>query len=384
MGLQVKFAHISDLHLGIELGSYSLLEDQKYILTKMTSIFEQEGVDGVIIAGDVYDRSVASIDSIRLLEDFLRGLVKKGLKVFIISGNHDAAERLSFGRDFMENSGIFFSRAYDGSVEKIVLEDSYGKINIHLLPFVRPATVRFYNPDEKIESFEDALRVAIKNMNVDTSERNICVAHQNIVSAEHCDSEIPVYGGLDGVSAELFSDFDYTALGHIHGPQTLGKNKNVRYCGTPLKYSLSEKNHRKSVTIIDCAEKGKLSFYTVDLEPLRDVREEKGLFEEIMKKASCETIERKDDFVSIILTDEDEVLNAYGKLKGVYPHILQMTYDNTRTRNSAVISDIARTESMSPLEIFDKFYENRNGISMNDEQKAYMSSLIESIWGGEE
>ncbi len=376
----MKFAHISDLHLGMELSSYSLIEDQKYILTKMIGIFEEEKVDGVLIAGDVYDRSVASIEAIRLFEDFLRRIVKKSMKIFVISGNHDAAERLSFGRDFMEESGLFFSKVYDGSVEKVSLEDEFGKINVYLLPFVRPASVRFYNPDEKIEDFDDALRLIIKNLKINTNERNICIAHQNIVSAEHCDSELPVFGGLDGISSEIFSEFDYAALGHIHSPQTLGKNKNVRYCGTPLKYSLSEKNHKKSVTIIEFREKGNQKIHTVPLESLRDVREEKGTFEEIMKRSEGYSSGQKDDFVSIVLTDEDEVLNAYYKLKSVFPHILQMTYDNTRTRNSSVVSDIKTSKAMTPLEIFDRFYENRNGIVMSEEQRKYMSSLIDSIW----
>lgn len=377
----MRFAHVSDLHLGIELGSYSLIEDQKFILTKIINILDEQKVDALLIAGDVYDKGIASIEAIKLFEEFLKKLVKRNIKVFIISGNHDSAERLSFGRDFMENCGIYFSKIYEGKISPFTLEDSFGKINIFLLPFVRPGIVRHFHEDEKIESFNDAIRVAVKKMEIDPNERNICVAHQNIVGSEKCDSEMPVYGGLDGVEAEIFDDFDYVAIGHLHGPQTLGKKKNIRYCGTPLKYSASEKNQKKSVTIIDVNEKGNLEISTAPLVPMRNLREMKGTFDEIYHQAAdIQDAGIKNDFVNVVLTDEDEFINAYYKLKTVIPSLLSMTYDNIRTRTSKSVSEIHASKSMTPLELLDKFYENRNGIPLSAEQKDYISSLIEEIW----
>lgn len=377
----MKFAHISDLHLGINLKDFSLIEDQKFILKKILSVAEENKVDALLIAGDVYDKGVASLDAIRLFEDFLKKSVAKGFKVFVISGNHDTAERLVFGRDFMESSGIYFSRVYDGAIEPVVLEDGYGPVNIYLLPFLKPAMVRFYNEDKKIEGFNDAVETVINNLKVKADERNICVAHQNIVNAERCDSESIIFGGLDGVSSEIFDCFDYTALGHIHGPQTIGKKQRVRYCGTPLKYSLSEVNHKKSVTIVEMKDKGTVEISTVPLEPLRNVREIKGTFAQIIKDSDED--KNRDDYVSIVLLDEDEVINAFYTLKSVYPHLISMRYDNVRSRNTASIKELSGVKALDPLELFDMFYENRNGLPMKEDQKAYMKSLIEEIWEGE-
>ena len=379
----MKFAHVSDLHLGIDLSGYSLMEDQKYILDRMLEIFLEQKVDAVIIAGDVYDKGVASLEAIRLFEKFLRNLAEKHLEVFVISGNHDTAERLSFGSEFMEGSGIHFSRPYCGKIESVVMKDEHGPLNIYLLPFVRPQLVRYVHPEKEIGSFQDCVELAVNEMEIDPSQRNVLVAHQAIINVDRCDSENTVIGNLDSMGVEVFEDFDYVALGHIHGPQTLGKKKNIRYCGTPLKYSLSEKDHRKSVTIVDMGPKGTVDLATCDLVPLRDVREVRGNFADVISMAGKDG-KNPDDYVKVILTDENEILNGMANLRNVYPHIVGLSYDNERSRNTRKVDDIENVKSLDPAELFDQFYFNSNGIPMDNAQKEFVSGLISEIWGGKE
>lgn len=376
----MKFIHIADLHLGKSLHGFNLNDDQDFILSQIANIAQENHVDAVVIAGDVFDKGVASVEAIRLLRKFLNNLVQNKIKVFLISGNHDSAERLTFGAEFMSDKGIYFSKIYDGIIEPVTLNDEHGKIYFYLLPFIKPVIVKQIFAEEKIESYEDAVRCAVAHMNINTDERNVMIAHQNIMNAEHCESEETVIGGLDAVSAACFEAFDYTALGHLHKCQEVGKN--IWYSGTPLKYSISELNHEKTLQLVELNEKGKIAINKIQLKPKRDIRQIRGKLEQIIKMSKDDP-NNPEDFIDIILTDEHEVVDAIYTLRSFYPNIIQMSYDNATTQNQAQFDEIDVSKKISPLEIFDEFYENYAGSPMSDNQRDYMKSLIESIWEGE-
>lgn len=374
----MRIAHISDLHIGKSLHNFPLLEDQEYILDQIVKSCIEKKIEVLLVAGDIYDKNVAPESGIKILRKFLKQLVEAKIKVLLISGNHDSAERLTFGGEFMTEKGIYFSKVYDGVIEPITFQDNYGPVNFYLLPFVKPSTVQHYFADEKISSYEDGIRCAISHMQINTSERNVIIAHQNILNAERCESEENIIGGLDAISAEVFKDFDYTALGHIHKPQVISNN--VLFCGTPLKYSTSELNHEKSMPVITLNEKGKNDFEFVPLIPKRDLRQIRGTLDEIMK-ASKQDPNNPEDFIDVILTDENEVLDAISTLRTVYPNVLKLTYDNKATRASENIEKIEAVGEKNPLEIFEAFFESRRGTKMDSEKQEYIQSLIEKIWG---
>jgi len=328
----MKLIHLSDLHIGKRVNEISMLEDQEFILTQILGILDTEKADAVLIAGDVYDKSVPSAEAVTLFDDFLFRLSKRKLPVFIISGNHDSSERLSFGSRLMEGSGIHISPVYGGSVSPVVLSDSFGTVSFWLLPFLKPAHVRRYFPEESIESYTDAVRAAIRAMSPDFASRNVLLTHQFVTGAATCESEEISVGGSDNVDASVFDGFDYVALGHIHGPQNIGSNR-VRYCGTPLKYSFSEEHHHKSITVVELGEKGDLTLHLQPLTPKHDLRTIRGTFEEVTSKAFLESTQTQ-DYLHIILTDEEDVPEALGKLRLIYPNILKLSYDNTRTRTN--------------------------------------------------
>lgn len=376
----MKFLHLSDLHIGKRVNEFSMLEDQEYILTRIINVIDDEKPDVVVIAGDVYDKSVPSAEAVQLFDDFLCRLAKRKLQVFVISGNHDSAERMAFGGRLMDISGVHMSPVYNGKVEAISLDDEFGRVNFFMLPFVKPANVRRFFEDAQIESYTDAVRVAVENMNVNADERNVIVTHQFVTGAEKCESEEISVGGSDNVDASVFDAFDYVALGHIHGPQNIGSEK-VRYCGTPLKYSFSEAKHKKSVTVVEIGEKGSLKIRTVVLGPKRDMREIKGTYAEITLKDNYINT-NTDDYMHITLTDEEDIPDAIGKLRVIYPNLMKLDYDNKRTRSSAKLDIIENIEQRSPLDLFAEFYENQNNQPMTDVQTEFMKSLIESIWEG--
>ncbi len=377
----MKFLHLSDLHIGKRVNEFSMLEDQEYILTKIINIIDDEKPEAVIIAGDVYDKSVPSAEAVQLFDDFLCRLAKRKLQVFVISGNHDSAERMAFGGRLMDMSGVHISPVYNGKVEAISLEDEYGRVNFYMLPFVKPANVRRFFEDAQIDSYTDAIRVAVENMNVNADERNVIVTHQFVTGAEKCESEEISVGGSDNVDASVFDCFDYVALGHIHGPQNIGSER-VRYCGTPLKYSFSEAKHKKSVTVVEMGGKGSLEIRTIALEPKRDMREIKGTYAEITLKDNYINT-NTDDYMHITLTDEEDIPDAIGKLRVIYPNLMKLDYDNKRTRSSAKLDIIENIEQRSPLDLFAEFYENQNNQPMTDEQTDFVRTLIENIWEGE-
>ncbi len=375
----MRIAHISDLHLGKTLNGFPLTEDQSYILKQILEICKKSKTELLLIAGDIFDKSVASVEGIKIFETFLKNLVDLHIKVCIISGNHDSTERLTFGAEFMISSGIYFSKPYNGKIEKIIFNDEFGNLNIYLLPFVRPFEIRHYHSEENIISYETALFCAVKNMNVNFSERNIIVSHQNILNAEHCESEEAVIGGLDAISAKVFEGFDYAALGHIHKQQKI--TQNVYYSGTPLKYSISEKDDEKSVLIIDVKEKGNISVSKEKLVPLRDIREISGMFNEILENSKTDPY-NKDDYISIVLNDNSEILDALSVLRRVYPNILSLQYKE-KEKDISVLDETIAENIKNPLELFEEFFKNRVGENLTEEERAFMSKLIEKTWSEE-
>lgn len=374
----MKFIHLSDLHLGKRVNEFSMIEDQKYILSEIIDIIDEEKPDGVLIAGDIYDRTVPSEEAMQLWDVFLNKLAKRSVQVFAISGNHDSAVRFSDHNKLIEVAGIHLAPMYDGKVEAFCMQDTYGKLNVYMLPFIKPAIVRALFPEETIEDYTDACAVAINHMGIDESERNILIAHQFVTGANRCESEEVVVGGLDNVNGAVFDIFDYVALGHIHGKQKIGREE-VRYCGTPLKYSFSEKDHKKSLTIIEFEEKGKVSIEERELVPLHDLREIRGTYEELTCKANYENTE-VEDYIHAILTDEEDVLDAISKLRVVYPNLMKLSYDNKRTKEKRIISDVEDIENKSPMELFEEFFELQNNQEMSEEQRKFSLEMIEKIW----
>lgn len=385
----MRLIHLSDLHIGKRVNEFSMLEDQEYILKEILGIIDDEQPDGVIIAGDVYDKSVPSEEAVKLLDSFLTSLAKRKLQVYIISGNHDSAAKLAFASSLIDLSGIHISPVYDsaqiatmgdGLVRPYKLEDGKGQVaNIYMLPFVKPAMVRAVFPDEAddIKDYTDACHVAVEHMDVDEKVTNILVAHQFVTGAVRSESEENV-GGLDNVDVSVFDSFDYVALGHIHGPQKVGR-ETVRYCGTPLKYSLSEANHTKSVTVVDIPENKKIEIRTVPLVPMHELREVKGTFDELMDRRNYEGT-AVDDYLYVVLTDEDDVPDALGKLRTVYPNVMKLGYDNTRTRVTQTIDDGAVLEGKKPIDLFGELYEKQNNKEMSDEQRSFVQDIIDSVW----
>ena len=374
----MKIMHLSDLHIGKRVNEYSMLQDQDYILKEILNIIDDEKVETVIIAGDVYDRSLPPNEALELFDEFLYQLSSRNVNVFVISGNHDSPERISYCGRMMTENKIFLSPVYDGNVKPITLNDDYGEVNFYLLPFVRPADIRRYFPDENIENYTDAVEVAIDNMNVDFSERNILVTHQFVTGAEISESEDIIVGGTDNVSGEVFDGFDYVALGHIHREQTVGKD-NIRYCGTPLKYSFSEAKNIKSVTILDFNDKGNIEYSKIPLTPLRDMREIRGTYYELTLKSNYEST-NTEDYLHITLTDEEDIPDAIGKLRSIYPNIMKLDYDNLRTRGSGTVDAIENIESKSPFELFADLFKQQNNQDMSEEQEEIMRNLIDKIW----
>lgn len=374
----MKFAHISDLHLGKKIHQFSMIEDQKYILDKIIEIVEEEQVEGVFIAGDVYDKIYPSAEAVALFDSFLVKLAGQDRKVFVISGNHDSPERIAFLGRITEKAGVYLSPVYNGNVSKVTLKDQYGALHVYLLPFIKPVHVRHFFPEEEIGTYTQAMEVVVKTLSLDTAERNILLAHQFVTGALRSDSEEITVGGLDHVEAEVFGDFDYVALGHIHKPQKMGK-ETIRYCGTPLKYSFCESQDEKSVTIVELKEKGAVEIKTVPLHPLKDMVKLRGTFLELLNRESLSEADT-DSYIHATLLDEQDVPNAFGRLSLVYPNLMQMVYDNTRTRQEkqvAVRTDIARVQ---PQDLFASFYEEMNNQPLSQVQMEYLMEKIEKIW----
>ena len=376
----MKLIHLSDLHIGKRVNEISMLEDQEYILLQILQIIDDEKADAVLICGDVYDKSVPSAEAVTLFDDFLCRLAQRKIPVLIISGNHDSPERLAFGNRLLELGGIHISPVYDGQIRSITLTDEHGEAVFWLMPFIKPTHVKRFYPDEGIESYTDAVRVALEKMPVDTSKRNILLTHQFVTGSITCDSEELSVGGSDNVDAAVLEAFDYVALGHIHGPQNIGSNR-IRYCGTPLKYSFSESAHHKSVTLVNLGAKGSLELQLRPLNPRRDLRQLRGSFAQLTDKGFYQGTATH-DYLHIILTDEEDVPEAVGQLRVIYPNLMKLSYDNTRTRTNQTVDGAEDVQRKSPLELFDELYQLQNNQPMSERQRSFTLELIESIWEG--
>ncbi len=378
----MKFIHLSDLHIGKRVNGFTMLDDQKYILEKILGIAESEAPDAVLIAGDVYDKPMPSAESVSLFDDFLFRLSETVPAVLVISGNHDSPERIAFASRLIKKSGVYISPVYDGNVEPVRLEDKYGNVYFYLLPFIKPSHVRLCFPEAEINSVNDAMKYALSQINIKQNERNVLVTHQFVTGALRCESEEIMVGGSEGVGADIFESFDYVALGHLHGPQNV-KSANIRYCGSPIKYSFSETKHKKSVTVVELSKKNELSVHMVPLVPKRDMVEIKGSYAEITGRPFYKELDRNAYF-RVTLTDENDIPDAAAKLRSIYKNLMRLDYDNTRTRTGSQLTESGSSVNQSPLELFCGFYEMQNGKPVSEEQKIYLAETIERIWEGEQ
>lgn len=421
----MKFIHLADLHIGKRVNAFPMLEDQRYILKQILTILREEQPDGgVILAGDIYDKAIPSAEAVELFDEFLYQLAALRLRVFIIAGNHDSPERIAFGNRLMDRSGIYLSPVYDGHVKCIRCLDESASgtppVDVYLLPFLKPANVRRFYPEETIESYTDAMRVAIAHMDIDPTHRNLLVTHQFVTGASRSDSEDISVGGSDNVDASVFAPFDYVALGHLHGPQQVrfqpapeedaadqdaipeaasaedsdGSASTVenttagpviRYAGTPLKYSFSEARHHKSVTVVEIGEKKAdgvvdVCIGTRELRPLHDMREIRGSYEELTLRANYEGT-AMDDYIHATLTDEIEIPDAARHLQVIYPNLMKLDYDNARTRGQGSERlELEQLEEKSPLDLFSELFEKQNHKEMTEEQARYVQAQMEKIW----
>ena len=375
----MKLFHLADLHIGKRVNEFSMIEDQKYILKRILDLAEEEKPDGIILAGDIYDKQIPSAEAVQVFDEFITRLAGRAIPVFIISGNHDSAERLAFGGRLLNSRGIYLSPVYDGSVTKIPLKDQYGTVWIHLLPFIRPSTVRhvFENEADLVTDVQTAAETVIRHMEVDLKDRNILVAHQFVTGASRCESEDVQVGGLDNIDAAVFTPFDYTALGHIHSPQNVGTDR-VRYCGTPLKYSFSEVDQEKSITVVELEKKGTVRTSLLPLKPLRDMRKLRGTYLELTDRSFYRDMNRE-DYIQVTLTDEDDVPDGLQKLRVIYPNIMQLLYDNQRTKTTQEVDAAQAVEKKTEMELFYEFYELQNNQPMTKQQKDFAEQLIREI-----
>ena len=360
----MKLFHLSDLHIGKRVNEFSMLEDQKYILMQILKAAKEHQPDGIILAGDIYDKPVPAAEAVQVFDDFLTSLNEMGLIVFMISGNHDSPERVSYGGRLMKKSGIYVAPVYEGKTEKVEFTDAYGKVCIHLLPFVKPAVVRhafeegeFEKEAEAVCDYQSAVKMTVSHMAVDTDVRNVLIAHQFVTGAMRCESEEVSVGGLDNVDASVFDGFDYVALGHIHSPQAVGRDQ-VRYCGTPLKYSFSEAGQ--------------------ELHPLRDMRKIRGSYMEVTAKSFYEN-GNCEDYLHVTLTDEEDILDGLQKLRVIYPNIMQLEYDNRRTRENPELTTAQAVEQKSEMELFMEFYELQNNQPMSQIQEEFVRNIIREV-----
>lgn len=376
----MRFLHIADLHIGKRVNEFSMIEDQRYILGQILEIAEKEKPDGILIAGDVYDKSQPSAEAVELLDEFLTKLLSCGHPVFMISGNHDSPERLGFGSRIMQNNKLYIAGVFHGHLQKFTLTDEQGPVNIYMLPFVKPVAVRpFY--EDTIETYEQAVRAVIAGAEINRNERNVLIAHQFISAGsqnpERSDSELLRVGGLDNIDASSFDVFDYVALGHLHGPQRIGRDT-IRYAGSPLKYSFSEARHHKSVVMIDLGKKDDVQYHLFPLKPLRDLREIKGPIEELLR-VGREDSKGSEDYIHATLTDENEIYDAIGQIRKVYPNLMVLDFDNKRSRSISKEQDAYAREAAkkNTMELFSDFYKLQNHVDLTNEQIEVMENIFE-------
>jgi exonuclease SbcD len=379
----VKLFHISDLHIGKKFRETDFLPEQIYILDQIVEAVDNEKPDGILIAGDIYDRSVPPANAVHVFDDFLTKLSKRNVHIFIISGNHDSPERLNFAKELLGKHKVYIGGTFQGELDKIELSDEHGKVNIYLMPFIKPSMVLNYKKDVEISTYEEAAKIVIDDSNINTVERNILVAHQFVtnggVEPEKSESEIVSIGGLDNIDVSVFHPFDYVALGHIHGPQKIGRDT-IRYCGTPLKYSFSECNHKKSITCIHMKEKGDIEISLIPLVPRKDLRVIKDTLHNLLTLEKYTSL-NNEDYIKAIITDEDDVFDPIGKLRTKYPNVLLLEVENAKSSMSEYAASLPKGEvaSRNPMDLFTEFYFNQNNVEINENQINILLNIFEEM-----
>lgn len=377
----MKLFHLGDLHLGKRVHEYSMLEEQRFVLDNIYSLAQKEQIDAVLISGDVYDKGVPTTGAVELFDDFIGKLIALSIEVFVISGNHDSPERLAFGRSILSKQKLYISGVFNGKMECNSIMSNDVSINVYMLPFVKPSNIRPFFQDEVIENYSDAIKTVIDNTDIDYSKINILLAHQFVTNSgqapERCDSETISVGGVDNVEASLFDGFDYVALGHIHRPQKV-KRDEIRYSGSLLKYSFSEVNHKKSVTMIEINSKDEINVLQIPIIPMHDMRKIKGPLNKIIDKDIVREGNRE-DFMYVTLTDEEELIDAIAKVRNVYPNLLKLDFENSRTKNSAELELIDKIEEKTPMQLFKEFYQLRNNVELSDEKQDIIVGMLEEI-----
>lgn len=349
----MKFLHLADLHLGKRLNDVSFLEDQVRLLCQVEEIARNEQADAVLIAGDVYQKASPQSEAMAAFDQFITRLKSMGLRVFVISGNHDSAQRISYFSSLLKQTGVYVSEAFDGRLQQVALQDGYGEIVVSLLPFLKPVQVRQFYPDEKIETYQDAMQTVLRHSPVDPAKRNVLVCHQFITGAEISDSEEKTLGGLDNIDASVFADFDYVALGHIHKPQKCTR-ETLRYAGSLMKYSFSEVNQKKSVTVVEMGEKGNVSVHTVPLNAPHDMRLVEGFLDEVM------ALPYSEDYVWVTLRDELPPPDARVTVSTVFPNMMKFSILNSKTKTDEDILAKEQMENKTIEELFSDFYRLQN------------------------
>ncbi len=376
----MRLLHLSDLHIGKRVNEFPMIEDQRFALEGVLATIRERDVDVLMLAGDIYDKSAPSAEAVALVDWFLSEAANTGATVCATAGNHDSAERVAYGASFLARQNVFVSPVYDGEVASVTLNDEHGPVTLWLLPFLKPATVRQWFPEKPIETYTDAMRCVIEACGVDTSRRNVALSHQFVTSGtgetDRTDSELSL-GGLDNVDASVYDPFDYVALGHVHRPQKVGRDV-VRYSGSLLKYSFSEVNDEKSAPLVELGPKGQVSFELVPLAYRHDMRKIEGPLEDLIDP---DVVAKADpnDYLNVILTDELPALDALERLRRVFPNVMGISYNNARSQaaEQPLSLDAELAAELSPLELFERFYEERNGLPMTQAQREYAVRAFE-------
>ncbi len=375
----MKIAHLADLHLGIRLHDYLLLEDQDRLLDAIIEVLQEEAVDVLLITGDIYDKSNPSEGAIALWNKFLSSLAEMDLITLVIAGNHDSSQRLGFADHFLAKESIYVETEVKKVMKKIVLEDAYGPVYFHFLPFFRPAHIRNLFDDFEGKTYQEAAEYYLQEQNIDPQKRNVLLMHQFVISSEDpvllSDSEnSPRVGGLDSIDASLFKDFDYVAMGHIHRPQRVA-HKFIRYAGSPMKYSFSESNHDKSIPILHLKEKGQASLKLLPMPIVRDVKKIQGPFEALLNEAKKAPSE---DIYHVILENKELIHNPLERLRPYYPYALSLEMKGIEAQEQSLqeAKDVIKED---PIALFESFFKRQIGRDLMDDEKEILEEVLEEI-----
>ena len=390
-GMSMRLMHLADLHIGKRVNEFPMLEDQRYTLEKLLHMVEERQIDAVLIAGDLYDKSAPSAEAVSLVDWFLTALARTNTQVLVCAGNHDSSERVAYGRELLADQGVHVSRVFDGHIDSVTLQDEHGPVTFWLIPFLKPATVRPWLASVDPEavdasaitnslSYTEALQAVVASLPIDTTQRNVALSHQFVTAGawtpDTCDSEMSV-GGSENVEASVYEPFDYVALGHLHRPQRVGRDT-MRYSGSLLKYSASEWSSPKSVPIVELGDKGDITIELAEIPVLHDLRRVRGTLEEVLDPARLATTDTH-DYICAVLTDEIPPADAFQRLRAAFPNLMSLSVDNTRTRHEAHLEELELEgqASLSPLELFETFWEGQVGAPLDEEDRKIVLDAFE-------